>query len=550
MNCNTVYNYSVAPPIMGICASCEIGAIVIGALAVARLMPGVGVVTGIALIGSGTFCLCLTTILAYQHCNSIEEAVTPDPPIVAAVEPLTLIDELKTLMALVEEKASYEVVKTTFLEKFALVNTLLRDETERILQGHGTKEDFGTINHAFQDILLYLMSHEPKAKHYLYYYKEHLAGKCFVNTSHPAFFFEKLFPENRRDQYCDFIHLFLSFRRHGVLRFFTKELAESTKCNDPKILELLRGTWFHGTCALTTLADTNFTLIPSGMMHRKGIVPFFGELDNGAVKHGVNARALSGTYLDRISYALRYADGKKFKVSIKKHWETIEWLLEVDFRKEDEDDVRIPELRLVKARKSFSWAVISLKRVAKWDPEKLKPHIPKLIQQLEAFFTILDRAEKLSEEYILERYGDIFFPHKDNVLHALTQMKEFLTAPLPAPLTDQQKRNIQESLPAVLGSFTLLSRPAHDDEGSGERLVRHEVKLGTDIQLLCVHAENLERAQKWLQDNQLDSQMKVVCIDDLISAGQYNRRVYRALADVFSVKKFEALCGENGVQLS
>jgi hypothetical protein len=312
-------------------------------------------------------------------------------------------------------------------------------------------------------------------------------------------------------------------------------------CKDKKLKTLISATWFHGTRAVTSLCDTDFTLIPTGMLLQQGHLSFFGEMRCGCMKDGVNRDSLSGTYLDRVDWSIdSYA--VEFEFDIDNEIKKTETFLDYQIDTTNKNF----HTEFVHCALSLPGIELALKRWVRWDQEAFRQKMPALQDKLKYFKSIIKKIETKQPTEIFgwpDNYPDNYYSGKyESVVSSIAQIEAFLAAPLPAPLTERQKANIKGNFPAVLGSLTLFSQPYSYDDETGEHLVKGRVRMGRDLQLLCVNEQDKERAEAWKHHHLPDSNIEIFTFDQLHEAQEINKIISPYFADIFSKKKLEKLC--------
>ncbi len=467
-------------------------------------------------------------------------------------------ETLKKLLEQCQNKKDQELyfsIASTFLENLPSLTAYIRDQTQAVLLlEEPTKEmvlHFKLVNKQIRMILLFLMSHESNKLNYFTSYQDHVSHTfgnrqwSMKDCKQPCYYFgdlralKKKNPEEFSKELNHFLFAFSTYRRHSLLRLFPQKIEVRASCKDADLRILLSATWFHGTRATTSLSDTDFTLIPTGWLNQAGHISFFGEMGVGCLRNGVNAHSLSGTHLDHVDWSVNsYATG--FQFSIENEIKIASGFLEIKFNKEDSGFY----IGFIEHSNTLPRIEVAIKRWATWDPASFKEKMPLLLQQLKEIEGLIAWTNKTKPHAIF--YGgksNSYFGIFQNFCHSLEQIKAFLSAPLPPPLTEEQKKNIEGNFPAVLGSMTLLSNPCSFDDSTGEHLVPGTAEVGKDLQLLCVKKEDSDKAKKWVDIHNFSAKVQIFSFEQLEDAQKINKKISPFLADIFSLKKFKKLCG-------
>ncbi len=580
----------------------EVASLIIGILAITHVLPGIGAVRGAVLTGlASPFFLLTTVALVFYGCRakktgSQKYSIIPSdasvtwkeklevlrmknqqialpPPKIPPEECLYTLSLLaqagtsklfknpipysepknKTLKKLLEQcqkkndKELYLSIASTFLENLPSLTAYIRDQTQAVLLlEEPTKEmvlHFKLMNKQIRMILLFLMTYEPLKIKYLEKYTRYieysLGNRCFIRgeNKEPCNYFKKLKDSSKMlKEVENFIFVFSIYRRHYLLRLRPEKIQKISNCKDADLNMLLSATWFHGTRAASSLMGTDFILMPSGWLNQLGIIPFFGETGLGCQSHGVNANCLSGTYLDNVSWAVNtYANGFNFDPyqEIKKIDDFIHSKIDIESHNFYKDT-------FVFYSETLPRVEMAIKRLAKWDPEIFNNKKQSILLQLEKLKAGIAKIKKKKPDEIFRWSDDYYSARYHSLCDSVKKIETFLSDPSPE-LTAEEKQSINENFPAVFGSMTLLSEHITPDDDTGEYLVRGTALVGKDLQLLCVQKGNLEIAKKWAKTVP-DASIKIFSFDQLSEAQKYNRAISPYLADIFSMKKFKALC--------
>ncbi|MEZ5315118.1 MAG: hypothetical protein R3E91_02770 [Chlamydiales bacterium] len=453
-----------------------------------------------------------------------------------------------------KEEEVYQEVAHTFLNNLLLLKNFLHIETESMLIKSSPEfieeagNRFKLVKRQIRMILLFLISYEPERCNHLKSYSliGLTSGSQFCQQISNAFYyFEKLnaLQREKKDELRGFLFNFSIYRRHALFRLFPEKIHKRSKCNDQKLNTLLSTTWFHGTGAITSLSETDFTLIPTGWLNEIGVTPFFGEAEIGCQPKGINANTLSGTYLDRIDWAQSYAT--KFLFKIQKETNTID-----EFLKPFSEYALRQDISTVVSQARYLPRVgMAIRRLALWDPEQFDQKKSLILKKLMEFDEIFKGIEDRKPKEIFDWHDCYYSGPYESLRESVKRLRNFLNEPLPSPLTEGQKHNIKEGFPAVLGSLTLLSRPASYNSSSGEYVVSNTAKLGEDLQLLCVKKEDLKKAETWLESYGLEEKMQIFSFEELTEAQKVNKQILPYLIDILSVKKMRSIIAPPPAQI-
>jgi hypothetical protein len=464
--------------------------------------------------------------------------------------------KMKSLMKKCQTKTGkklYLSIAKNLLKNLPSLNQFLRSQTQEILLHNSTEEgrkNFKCINQQIRTILLFLISNEPLKSNYLKRYLKYLSNSFgnrpwnsfdYTEPFQPCHYCDRLADLNEYQEqgagFSRFLFLFSGYRRHALFHLFPEKITTHAKSQDAGLKTLLSASWFHGTRAVVSLKGTDFILLPTGWLHEIGLFSFFGEMLEGCQKNGINANSLSGTYLDHVDWAIG-AYAIDFQFDIECEMKKIEWFLNLPI----DTNQREFHTKLIGYSKQLPRVEVALKRWRCWDQETFREKVSSLSKKLNDFKQAIDIIEEKQPEEIFNWHDDTSSSRYKNICHSIAQIESILSSPLPAQLTEGEKKNIENNFPAVLGSLTLLPEPTSYDDAKGEHTVRGMVELGKDLQLLCVEKNNLERAQKWVSEHLPDSNIQLFTFEQLKEAQKINKVVSPYLADILSFKKFQKLC--------
>lgn len=432
----------------------------------------------------------------------------------------------------------YQLIAHSFFAHLPTLTNFLKQELKVILNetaSERTRETYKTVNKQIRCLLLFFMSHAPpdeKGERRFVAHYEYLLNKSTKERFCPSAMvrgFPLTGDFQERGQLLKFLFLFLTYRRHALIRLFPQRIEKRTRC-DIQGSPLLSATWFHGTRSLTTLDETDFTLMPSGWLSQVGCIPFFGEMKEGAQLHEVNSNALSGTQLDYVNWSMSdYAKG--FQFDIKNEIAQVTSFLAIK---------RPGNLSsFCFNSETLSRMEVAMKRWAKWDPAEFKEKIPLIQDQLKILKGI---SREIEENNVIKKDDKYYSTRFNSLLHSLSQIERLITNPLPSPLTPEQKKKIQNNFPAVLGSYTLLGEPLKYCDNR-EYLMHGAVQLGKDLQFLCVSTIHFLKAKSWVKTHLPDANIRVFTFFALEAAQRVDQKMSPYLFDYFSLKKLKKLSG-------
>ena len=442
----------------------------------------------------------------------------------------------------------YELFTITLMTGLPQLESLLKDFSGRLLQEEQNEKMAKTaklINKQMRAISLFLFSYESNREKMIDTYQHFLISDTNPDDQ-PGYFqeFEKkiesLWPDSPpftlSKDFSRLISTFIDYRKIYLHQTAPQKIDKMTPNLDKAIRKLTQGTWFHGTRAVVCLGNTNFTLLPTGLLQQRGIIPFFGETSSGITALvGVNQHSLSGTSLDNVSWSIdTYA--AKFNFSIDKEETYINRFLEQPIKVDETSRASALTSCLCQVTGSFPRTLMALQRLSVWNPDSLTKKLPALQKKFDAlshFVTIVE-TKRIPEVF---SWCDEYYSNRFKGLKLdLDQLQKVLTLPFPTPLTQTQKEMILNNFPAVLGSFTLTSQQV-----ANERLVKGEAALGKDLQILCVGSPDLGHAKDWVETHLKGVPLQIYSFDQLREAADVNARIMPLLKDIFSLKKIRKL---------
>lgn len=440
-----------------------------------------------------------------------------------------------------------EAISVFFLQQLNPINAYLKGILQKLLNDESYPAEFYEQTlYKLRIFCLFFLSQQPGIKAIADEYESYLSqalGNYPRSSGLPALpdvLFSRLFfvDQSKRQELHHFIYFFTVLRRFSQTKLHSSSLPVDMRTQTAAVRTLFSATWFHGTHALQLLPFTDYTLYPSGELHSRGKVPFFGEVGPGCQKRGVNQEGLSGTALDHVDWSI-HTYSQHFAFSFEKEQEHVENFCQTQLPNSDNLDIRF-----LSDSPYFPRKIIAIKRWALWDPESFESIRPQIRQQLMFYKTELEKLRKAVRLQEMRWPGDLAKAYFENFDFQIQDLLSFLDTQQ-TPLTPLEKTAIKTAFSAVLGSSSLVVCPSSIYFKSGEIVYKGPLKLGKHLTFICVNARDKDRALSWLAEQRLTAVVALYDMEDLIKARQLYQLASPTLADILGVNELKELALKN-----
>lgn len=454
------------------------------------------------------------------------------------------------------------------------------------------KDLYRKVKRDFRDILLAIVKESGKDSFKTRYLRAlyNSGGRKEMDSSDFDAFYS-LFFQYETNQTTDSIHYFsamidelLNFRKDYLIRYSKEKverfLAEekgrlmvpiaagkrettlvknlrakisSMPTESQDSLNLLHLTFIHGSnsAIMPNLLLTDMQLIPTGRLFKMGIIPFSGELQEGATSSGVNSNKISGTSLDNGERALSYAYKTDYHTNVPNENEILNKFINSMNNLVDKNgtiykthyDTIYSGLYI-----RYAISILRLRSINQQIFNELEPRLIEIINRMEADYNEFKRSEfyrsymPTQEDPTKElgyKYHDyVWFRDFKGTEDAIQRLKKAMTEPIFAP--EGVKEAIKSIFPITFGSTTLNPLTA-EPQNPSERCSVKATRLGKDLQYIFVNASDITKVRNFLKGQGLENTVKVIDNSHLDGAILLNRLAAPYFCDIASRKKMETL---------